>query len=158
MVALPKSGGPLRASARAVCNQPLRSLEIVVNDAVAAHAGLSARGHEWQVDLTANVEQDSWVAARATAEDRLLSNDELARYVKTDGKPQKPSRLLFGHTSPIFVTVDGKGAAVPESLRQASRMLDGFERLALSTAAEPYRSEILEALRSARAKLTVQSD
>jgi hypothetical protein len=136
VIALPKSGGPLRVSARAVCNQPLRSLEIVVNGAVAAHAGLRAQGHEWQVDLTANVQQGSWVAARATAEDRLLSDDELARYVKTDGKPQKPSRLLFGHTSPVYVTVGGAGAA----------------------GTEQYRSEILEALRSARAKLSVYSN
>jgi hypothetical protein len=62
--------------------------------------------------------------------------------------------LLFGHTSPIYVTVGGTGAAVPESLRQASRMLDAFGRFALMTAAEQYQSEILEALRAARKKLS----
>jgi hypothetical protein len=154
VIALPKSGGLLRASARAACNQSLRSLEIVVNGVVAAHASERAQGHEWQVDLTTNVEHGSWIAARATAEDRLLSDEELARYVKSDGKPEKPSRLLFGHTSPVYVTVGGHSAAVPESLAQASRMLDGFERFALTAAAAQYQSEILEALRAARAKLS----
>ena len=156
VIALPESGGALQASARAVCNQPLRSLEIVVNGVVAAHAGVGAPGHEWQVDLTTNVLQGSWIAARATAEDRLLPDEELARYIKAAGRAEAPSRLLFGHTSPVYVTVGGKSAAVPESLRQASQMLDGFERFALKTAAEQYQTEILEALRAARAKLSAQ--
>jgi hypothetical protein len=158
VVALPKSGGPLRATARAICNQPLRSLEIVVNGVVAAHASERAQGKEWQVDLTTNAEHGSWIAARATAEDRLLSDEELARYVKSEGKPEKPCRLLFGHTSPVYVKVGGKGAAIPESLAEASRMLDAFERFALKTAAEPYRGEILDALRAARQKLRAQSN
>jgi hypothetical protein len=158
VIALPKSGGQLRATARAICNQPLRSLEIVVNGVVAAHASERAQGMEWQVELTTNVEHGSWIAAHATAEDRLLSDEELARYVKSAGKPERPCRLLFGHTSPIYVTVGGKSAAVPESLRQASQMLDGFERFALTAAVEQYRSEILEALRAARENLSAQSN
>ena len=101
VIALPRAGGRLRATARAVGNQPLRSLEIVVNGSVAAQATLRADEQEGQIDMVVNVQQGSWVAARATAEDRLLSNEELARYTKSDGKPQLPSRLLFGHTSPV---------------------------------------------------------
>jgi hypothetical protein len=156
VIALPKSGGQLRATARAICNQPLRSLEIVVNGVVAAHAKEHAQGKEWQVEFTTSVQHGSWIAARATAEDRLLSDEELARYAKSGNKPELPNRLLFGHTSPIYVTVGGKGAAVPESLDQASRMLRGFERFALKTAAKQYRGEILEALQAAGKRLSAQ--
>ncbi len=153
VIALPKSGGRLRAKAKAICNQPLRSLEIVVNGAVAAQATLHLDDHEGQVELAVNVEKGSWVAARATAEDRLLSDEGMSRYAKLVGKPQKPCRLLFGHTSPVYVTVGGAGVAVPASLGEASRMLDGFERFASRTVAEQYRSEILEALGIARQRL-----
>jgi hypothetical protein len=37
-------------------------------------------------------------------------------------------------------------------------MLDGVERFALKTAAEQYQSEIFEALRAARAKLSARLD
>ena len=157
VVALPSSGGKIQASAKALCNQPLRSLELVVNGTVAARASLGADQHEAQVELRTGIERGSWIAARATAEDRLLSDEGLARYVKLEGKPQKPSRLLFGHTSPIYVTVGGVGAALPDSLQEASRMLDGFERFALRTAAEEYRGEVLEALRLARGSLNKKS-
>ena len=69
----------------------------------------------------------------------------------------KPCRLQFGHTSPVYVTVGGADAAIPTSLSEASRMLDAFERFALKTAAEQYRSEILEAQRMAREKLKARS-
>jgi hypothetical protein len=158
IIAFPAKGGQLRAKATAICNQPLRSLELVVNGAVAARATLRSDDREGEVELAVNVQKGSWIAARATAEDRLLSDEELARYVKSEGKPQKPSRLLFGHTSPVYVTVGATGAAVTTSLGEASRMLDGLEQFALKTASESYRSEILEALRAAREKLPARSN
>lgn len=155
VIALPESGGKLRAKAWVVSDQPLRSLEIVVNGTAASHANLppESRGAELNVNL--DVQQGCWIAARATAEDRLLSDEEMARYdsAGTGSRLAKPCRLLFGHTSPVYATVNGIGAAVPASIREASRMLDGFERFVLSTAAPAYRDEILEALQVARAKL-----
>ncbi len=158
IVALPGNGGQLRAKARAICNQPLRSLEIVMNGTVTAQAKVRPDDREAQIEVALNIQQGSWVAARATAEDRLLSDEELARYVKSEGKPQNPCRLLFGHTSPVYVTVGGAGAAIPSSLGEAARMLDGFEQFALKTASEQYRGEILEALRVAREKLKRSSN
>lgn len=155
VIALPQSGGRLRAKAWAVSDQPLRSLEIVVNGAVASHANLSPESCEAELNVSLDVRQGCWIAARATAEDRLLSDEEMAQYdsAGTGSRLAKPCRLLFGHTSPVYVTVNGIDAAVPDSIREASRMLDGFERFALSMAAPAYRDEILEALEVARAKL-----
>ena len=103
------------------------------------------------------IRKGCWIAARATAEDRLLSDEELARYDDPGpgSRRQKPCRLLFGHTSPVYVTVGGTGASVESSVHEAFQMLDGFERFALATAAAQYRDELRDALQIARSKLRV---
>lgn len=155
ILALSGTGGKLNARVWAVSDQPLRSLEIVVNGVVAGHANLTPGSREAELSVNLDVEKGCWIAARATAEDGLLSDEEMARYDSpgTGSRLAKPCRLLFGHTSPVYVTVNGIGAAVPNSIDEASRMLDGFERFALSTAAAAYREEILGALQTARARL-----
>ena len=95
----------------------------------------------------------TWLAVRATAEDRLLSDERLARY-RRKIDDQLPCRLRFAHTSPVYVTVGGQGAWVQESVDEARRWLDGFERLARSKADQQNLAEILEALDAARLKLT----
>jgi hypothetical protein len=157
VIALPQSGGKLRAKVQVVSEQPLRSLEIVVNGTVASHANLSPESRETELHMNLNVQKGCWIAARATAEDRLLPDEEMAQYDNAGARsrPEKPCRLLFGHSSPVYVTVGGMGAAVPDSIREASRMLDGFERFALNAASPQYRGGILEALRIARAKLNL---
>jgi hypothetical protein len=160
VIELPQSGGKLRAKVRVVSDQPLRSLEIVVNGTVALHANLSPDGCEAELNVNLDVRKGCWIAARATAEDRLLSDEEMAQYDNAGARslPEKPCRLLFGHTSPVYVTVGGAGASVARSVREAFQMLDGFERFALKTAAEQYQGEILEALQVARVKLKATSE
>jgi hypothetical protein len=146
-IALPAHGGEIAIRATAVCDQPLQSLEVLVNGEVVA-AGVSG------IETRLPVRQGCWIAARATAEDRFLSDGELARYHTETGRGgEKPTRLRFGHTSPVYVTCAGFGARVEQSVREARRMLDGFERFAHAAATENWRAEILEALATARAKL-----
>jgi hypothetical protein len=146
-IALPARGGTVDVRAEAVCDQPLRSLEIVLNGEVVA-SGIS--GIEARVKLM----RGSWIAARAAAEDRFLDDDELAVYHSESGRGgEKPTRLRFAHTSPVYVTCGGAGARVERSITEAHRMLDGFERFARAAAREPYRAEIAEALATARSNL-----
>ncbi len=153
VIAFPAGGGALQVHAEALCNQPLRSLEIVMNGKVVARAAMGSKAFKENLDTTLKADKGAWLAARASAEDRLLSDEELARYVKIEGKPEEPCRLLFGHTSPVYVTVDGADAAVSESLREATQMLEAFERFAVKTAAEPYQAELTNAVGIAREKL-----
>ena len=53
----------------------------------------------------------------------------------------------------MYVMVGGQGAWVQESVDEARRWLDGFERLARSEASQQHLPEILEALDAARLKL-----
>ncbi|MFB3828873.1 MAG: CehA/McbA family metallohydrolase [Bryobacteraceae bacterium] len=147
-IALPRGGGKVRVRVSAVSDQPLRSLEIVVNGRVAA----SSQTGELQAVL--DVREGSWIAARATAEDTLLSDAEMARYA-TENKMggEAPTRLRFGHTSPVYVTAGGAGARVSAAVEEARRMLDAFERFAARATSAAWRGEILAALPEARARL-----
>jgi hypothetical protein len=103
------------------------------------------------VRATVEVRAGSWIAARATAEDRTLSDVELERFkggTKQGG--EEPTRLRFGHTSPIYCTVGGAGPRVAASLSEARKMLDKFERYARATAGPQYLQEILGSLPRAR--------
>lgn len=146
-IALPAGGGAIAIHATAVCDQPLQSLELVINGEVVA-SGVSG------IEMRLPIRQACWIAARATADDRFLADDELNRYHSETGRGgEKPTRLRFGHTSPIYVTCGGSGARVKQSVEQARRMLDGFERFAHTASREPFRAEVIEALTTARAKL-----
>jgi len=160
VIALPQGGGKLRATVRVLSDQPLRSVEIVVNGTVASHASLPPAGFEATLNVDLDVQKGCWIAARATAEDRLLSDEEMARYDNTGegSRRVQPCRLLFGHTSPVYVTIGGAGASVETSVREGLQMLDGFERFAMATAAEQYRDELRDALRLARVRLKALSN
>ena len=111
-IPLPAGGGAVRLTVQAFSGQPLRSLEVVVNGKVAGRAELRPQARVAELKLPLDLRAGSWIAARATAEDRLLSDAEMERF-RQAGKNlggEAPCRLRFAHTSPIYVTVGGAGA------------------------------------------------
>lgn len=153
-IALGHSGGEVEIKVDAMSEQPLTSLEIVVNGKF-LDGKPEINGSTGSLTLRAKISEGSWIAARCTEEDRLLSDKEMAAY-DSPGQGSaliSPSRLRFAHTSPVYVTVDGKGAGVPESVEEARKTLDAFETFAAEKAGESYRAEIADALKDARAKL-----
>ena len=152
-IAFERQGGRLRLTATVHSDQPLRSLEIVANGQVVRGGLLQGNLRQAEIESTLEVDVGTWLAVRATAEDRLLSDERLARY-RRKIDDQLPCRLRFAHTSPVYATVGGQGAWVQESVDEARRWLDGFERLARSKADQQHLAEILEALDAARLKLT----
>ena len=62
-------------------------------------------------------------------------------------------RLRFAHTSPIYITVGGKGARVPDSVAEAEKMLDAFERFAAGAVGDQYKADLDAALKTARERL-----
>ena len=98
----------------------------------------------------------AWIAARCVATDHLLSDEELAAFAK--GTPGdrfriRPSRIRFAHTSPIYVRVSGRSAAVAASVHEGLRMLDRFEDFTRAGAAAQYRDRTLNATAKARRRL-----
>ncbi len=151
-ITLPQAGGKLTIKVQALSEQPLRSLEIVANGRVIGTASVDPDARSAELTVTHTFDEGSWIAARCTEEDLLLSDEELAVY-RVEPNYQAPCRLRFAHTSPIYVTVDGRGPRVATSIREAEKMLDAFVRFAHEAASKEFLPEILEAVESARIAL-----
>jgi len=141
---LQPNGGKVAFHVRAVSDQPLRSLELVANGMVKARADLAASQREAELTFSLDADEGTWVAARCTAEDQLLSDQELASYSEQSGLPASPTRLRFAHTSPIYITVGGKKPRVAASVDEAEKMLAAFRRFAQKRAELQYLAEILD--------------
>ena len=103
------------------------------------------------------IETGSWLAARCTARDDLLTDAELSAYAGRGTRVAfgvARSRLRFAHTSPIYVTVGGRGPIVRQSVEEGLKMLDRFRGFAADKADLAYRDSILAAVEKARTKLT----
>ncbi len=151
-IALPKSGGEVNISVQAFSDQPLTSLGIVINgEVIASDAKVS--GSTGAFTLKHRIEEGAWIAARCSARDELLSDEELDVYRIEGGTSTRPSRHRFAHTSPVYVTVDGKGPRVARSIEEARRMLATFEKYAATITSEENLGEVREAVKEARKRL-----
>ena len=121
-------------------------MELVANGLVRARADLSTSQREAELAFSIDVKEGTWVAARCTAEDRLLSDQELGMYSEQGGLPASPTRLRFAHTSPIYITVGTKKPRVAASVDEAEKMLEAFKRFAQKRADGQYLAEILDVL------------
>ena len=147
---LPLAGGKVTLRVEVHSDQSLRIIEIVANGKVMARSDLTGSQREHALTCSFGVNEGTWVVARCTDEDRLLSDEELGRYVQGKGTkmPPEPTRLRFAHTSPIYVTVGSKMPRVEASVAEARKMLDAFKRFARKQADEKYLAEIMDPLPS----------
>jgi hypothetical protein len=144
---LPEEGGSVKVRVKALSLQPLTSLELVVNGEVASRFKLTDP-HEIVAETRVMIRTGTWMAARCTARDELLNESELAAYA--NGERQQPSRLRFAHTSPIYVPVGGRSAAVRKSILEGMKMLAHFEDFSRQNAAAEHLASILSATEQAR--------
>ena len=154
-IVLPSAGGVVLVKLEAVSNDPLNSLELVVNGEVMASVETGEQ-KEVSAQLEVKLDRGSWITARCTARDDLLSEQELEVYANEDN--QQPSRLRYAHTSPIYVTVAGRGPLVKESVQEGFKMLDRFETFTRETASPEFVKPTLEAVAEARAVLAAKLD
>ena len=145
-ITLSSRGGTVSFQVTAHSEQPLRSLELVANGRLVGKANIGSKQYEAKLSLSLPIEEGSWIVARCIEEDQLLSDEQLNRYSRTGSLPEKPCRLRFAHTSPIYITVGGNGPYVASSVQEARKMLKSFERFARKTAMSEHLTEILEAL------------
>jgi hypothetical protein len=157
VIALSDDGGPvaLKVTALAEPRQVLTSVEVVVNGQVVRSLGVEEE-HGLRAEVTLLITEGSWLAARAACRDDLLDDAELARYTRGDDDApfrQRPSRLRYAHTSPIYVAVGGRDAAVRTSIDEGFRMLDRFEAFARRTADPRYLPATLTGVEQAKKRL-----
>jgi hypothetical protein len=143
----------------AISDSPLSSVEIVLNGEVVKKFPLEKNQKKFRGKTTISIDQSCWICARCTDTDMLLTDAELAAYEGKPGKfTQKPCRLRFAHTSPIYFKVDGKEIAVAKSIAEGLKMIDAFEKFARENASEKYKKEILSAVEKARMILRQKRD
>jgi len=146
-------GGKVSVKTQAVSDQPLTSLEIIVNGKVVAK-NQSFNATFAKLSTSIDVKEGCWIAACCTDNDQLLSDKELEDYAAPNQRMGRlPTRLRYAHTSPVYVNVNGQGARVPESIAQARKMLDAFELFINNTAKGEHKTELLAELKKARQKL-----
>ncbi len=154
-IELPKKGGSIKVHVEVFSDQPLTAVEMVVNGEVVSEIDTDDAKHITR-SIELQIVEGSWIAARCTARDDLLNDDELAEYKDSSGKKGlrvAPSRLRFAHTSPIYVTVGSKRVAVQHSIQEGLQMLDRFEIFAQETSDARYQVSLTEAIENARRHL-----
>ena len=97
------------------------------------------------------ISEGAWIAARCVVRDDWLSDNELAVY--RNGEYQYPGRIRFAHTSPIYVRVGGRGAAVRRSLEEGLKMMDQLAAYTRTNAAPDYLEPTLTAIAKGKAIL-----
>ena len=145
-VILPSKGGTVSFQVTAHSEQPLHSLELVANGEVVGQVNIDSKQYEAKLSLSLPIREGTWIAARCIEEDQLLSDEQLSRYSRGGSLPEKPCRLRYAHTSPIYITVGGKEPYVPFSVKDAREMLKSFEHFARKTTAGECLDEILKVL------------
>lgn len=132
-------------------DSPLSSVEIVMNGKVVKRFPLKAGQKEFYGKVSFTIDKSVWICARTSDSDMLLTDEELAAY---NGPPtkftQKPCRLRFAHTSPIYFKMNNKQIAVEKSVREGLKMIDAFEKFARENAGPAYQKNIREAVKKAR--------
>ncbi|MCP4783728.1 MAG: CehA/McbA family metallohydrolase [Fuerstiella sp.] len=154
-IAFKQAGGQVHLTVSVMSRQPLTSVEIVVNGEVAHAFDLNER-NVFQGETNVTITEGSWIAARCTSRDGWLTEQQLSVFTSgkdTDRFTMRPSRLRFAHTSPIYVTVSGHGAAVPESIKEGLRMMDRLEVFSGEQASAERRGTTLKAINQARTTL-----
>jgi hypothetical protein len=152
---LPSGGDRVSVELTILSDQPLTAAEIVLNGQV-VHTFEVAEKRQFTGTARIDVRKGSWLAARCTARDDLLNDQEISvyRWGSDDHRfRQRPSRLRFAHTSPIHLSVGGQNAAVAKSIREGLLMLDHFERFTREHADDQYIEPTAQAIDKAQAKL-----
>lgn len=146
-IQLKRPGDKLDFQVKVISDQPLEQIEIIRNgrvvEQVQAH---NSRQIEYVFTLPAR--KSCWVAARCTARDDHLPDQELHAYGK--GPALRFSRLRFAHTSPIYVTVGNRPAVVTGSVEEGLKMLDQLDAYARVNVAPEFMGGFLAAVDRAR--------
>lgn len=116
----------LKAAVRAQSLSPMERLQLIVNGEVVAETVPEGDDLNLTLEHTLDIEESAWVAARVLGErSELVRND----------------RQLFAHTSPIYVSLQGRPVVVEEDVRI---VLEWIDRLIADVRESPRFSQELQ--------------
>jgi hypothetical protein len=155
-IELDSPDGKLNTKVSVFSSQPISSIEIIVNGQV-VHQATKQEITNGTFQVSIEISQGAWLAARCTMKDKLLSDVELSAYQwGSERMPRKPTRLRFAHTSPIYINLDGQGVRIATSIREAEAILDALEKFSHAETSEEALSNIEQSLKRARKKLLAE--
>ncbi len=151
-IELPTQGETLEIEVTAHFPDQISNLEIVLNGQVVHHVSQPKSGVALRFPIT--VAKSSWLAARCTARDQLLTDAELADYSwGSPSMPRRPTRLRFAHTSPVYLSRNGGRVRIEKSIREADQMLDALGTFTQENSSLANRASILSLIEEARQSL-----
>ena len=143
---LPDTGDTVGFEIEVISDSPLKSIEIVVNGEVKKRFMPTTGQTIFATFVTIEIDRSSWVCARCVDVDMLLTDTELAAY---EGPPvrlnQKPNRLRFAHTSPIYMYCGKSDIAVKKSIEEGLRIIKAFRSFACANSDPEYRDKMKHA-------------
>ena len=107
---LPKGGGTLEVQATARSAQKFEFIEIVRNGLVVARAAADSSGLSARIAATIEVTESSWIAARCYGREKLWTSSPID---------------VGAHTSPVWVTVDGRRQSLTKDASQLLTLIEG---------------------------------
>jgi hypothetical protein len=153
-LSLPTSHNRLEFQVEVISDSPIRSIEIIVNGSVTERFKINSEEKYFSGKTSVEVNESAWIAARCVDEDLLLNDAELAEYESPAVRlNQKPNRLRFAHTSPIYIRCANKDILVKTSLQEAIQIIDAFRIFAMNNADQIFLPKIMDAISKARSIL-----
>jgi hypothetical protein len=109
-IRLPRGGGTLNVTATARSAQRFERIEIVRNGLVVARGRTDADGLSASVTASLEVPESSWIAARCYGREKLWTSSPID---------------VGAHTSPVWVTVDGRRQSLTRDASQLLTLIEG---------------------------------
>jgi hypothetical protein len=141
-IAVPRGGTiPFRADVHSMI--PVERLEVVMNGVVVATVENPDRRRDLVLEGSAEVAGSSWIAARATS----------SHVLPYQGGMQEAGIPVLAHTSPIYITVDGRPRRSAEDAAYLRQWVDeaiAWARSGARFADERQRREVIALFQRAR--------
>ncbi len=143
--------GVMTFNIEAASNCQLQKIWLVVNGRLHREIPVDKNDKNISGEIEVNFKSSAWVCAVATDTDTLLADDELPAYDGPSGPyTVRGDRLRYAHTSPIYVSVDGKPAREQKSVNEALATLDSFEVFCRQNSDPEYLTQMLTTIESGR--------
>jgi hypothetical protein len=154
-IELGDGGGTVSFNIEVVSDCPLAKVWLVVNGQLAGEIIVGSGAGNISGEIEVSFESSAWVCAVATDTDTLLSDEELAAYNGPPGPyTVRGDRLRYAHTSPIYITVDGRVARDQSSVNEALAMLASFETFCRQNSGPDYLQQMLTTIDQGRKYLS----
>lgn len=134
-----------------ISDSHIKTIELVANGEIVKSFQVPHNAKRFKGNFEIKVSESTWICARCTDNDELLTDRELGKYRSPRTHLfQDPNRLRYAHTSPIYFYVNGKEIAIRKSVHEGLRIIDAFKEFARLNTSQKFLPIILTSVNKAR--------